>query len=456
MPYIPFTEEQKVMANSVDLAEFLRMRGEKLERVGREHKLIYYDSSGKHDSITLRGSTWFDHKNQVGGGAIKFMQEFYDMDFQTAVQELLGQTITPLSHSPPKAIAKEEKKEFRLPEANANMHRVYAYLIKQRFIDPNIISHFAKQHTLYEDKEHHNAVFVGVDENGVPRQAHKRSTNSFGNAFRITCEGSDTRYSFSHFGKSEKLFVFEAPIDMMSFLTLYPKDWQKNSYIAMNGVYENAVLTALKNHSNINEIVLCVDNDEGVSRVPKPGFSGGKRRSASPSSPASRASAVQNSASSAPPPVPSAKHRPMAANVPQPASTAGRNLPGQTHRTATAAPSAHNKQTLRSDSAPKPCSSTPSAAPAAQGAKQSSARPSTRPSPKGISAPYSTAQPPANPRATAPSRRTAGRNTARASSAGAPLRRAFTVKTLVRSVIQNSPLSGGAFWFCSPHCVHIL
>ena len=263
MPYIPFTDEQKILANSVDLEEFLIMRGEKLERVGREHKLIYYDSSGKHDSITLRGSTWFDHKNQVGGGAIKFMQEFYDMDFQTAVQELLGQRVTPLSHSPPKAIAKEEKKEFRLPQANTNMHRVYAYLIKQRFIAPEVITHFAKQHTLYEDKEHHNAVFVGVDENGVPRQAHKRSTNSYGNSFRITCEGSDTRYSFAHFGESKRLYVFEAPIDMMSFLTLYPKDWQKHSCIAMNGVYENAVLTALKSHSNLSEIVLCVDNDEG-------------------------------------------------------------------------------------------------------------------------------------------------------------------------------------------------
>ena len=263
MPYIPFTDEQKILANSIDLEEFLRMRGEKLERVGREHKLIYYDSSGRHDSITLRGSTWFDHKNQVGGGAIKFMQEFYDMDFQTAVQELLGRTVTPLSHSPPKAIAKEEKKEFKLPEANANMHRVYAYLIKQRFIAPDIISYFAKQHTLYEDKEHHNAVFVGVDENGVPRQASKRSTSTFGNAFRITCEGSDTKYSFSHFGKSSRLYVFEAPIDMMSFLTLYPKEWQKHSYIAMNGVYENAVLTALKNHSNLSEVILCVDNDEG-------------------------------------------------------------------------------------------------------------------------------------------------------------------------------------------------
>lgn len=194
MPYIPFTEEQKVMANSVDLAEFLRMRGEKLERVGREHKLIYYDGSGKHDSITMSGSRWFDHKNQVGGGAIKFMQEFYDMDFQTAVQELLGQTVTSLSHAPPKAVVHEEKtKEFKLPKSNENMHRVFAYLIKQRFINPEIISFFARNHTLYEDKEHHNAVFVGLDENGVPRQASKRSTNSFGKTFRITCEGSDTR-----------------------------------------------------------------------------------------------------------------------------------------------------------------------------------------------------------------------------------------------------------------------
>ena len=263
MPYIPFTDEQKVLANSVNLEEFLRMRGEKLERVGREHKLIYYDSSGKHDSITLRGSTWFDHKNQVGGGAIKFMQEFYDMDFQTAVQELLGQRVTPLSHSPPKAIAKEEKKEFRLPQANTNMHRVYAYLIKQRFISADIITHFAKQHTLYEDKNHHNAVFVGLNEKGEPKQAHKRSTNSVGSTFRITCGGSDTRYSFAHFGENERLYVFEAPIDMLSFLTLYPQDWQRHSYIAMNGVYENAVLTALKNHSNLSEVILCVDNDEG-------------------------------------------------------------------------------------------------------------------------------------------------------------------------------------------------
>lgn len=264
MPYIPFTDEEKQLANSVDLEEYLRVRGEKLERAGREYKLIYSDDSGSHDSITIRGSTWFDHKNQTGGGAIKFMQYHYGMDFPTAVQELLGQRVTSLSSVPMKSTKQSEKqKDFRLPEANDNMHRVFAYLIKQRFIAAEVITHFAKRKLLYEDKKHHNAVFVGVDENGVPRQAHKRGTATFGKSFRQTVEGSDTKYSFAHFGESGKLFIFEAPIDMLSYLTLYPENWQEHSYIAMNGVYENAVLTALKGHSNLSEIVICTDNDVG-------------------------------------------------------------------------------------------------------------------------------------------------------------------------------------------------
>lgn len=57
--------------------------------------------------------------------------------------------------------------------------------------------------------------------------------------------------------------MFEAPIDMLSYLTLNPENWQKHSYIAMNGVYENAVLTALKGHSNLSGVVICTDNDMG-------------------------------------------------------------------------------------------------------------------------------------------------------------------------------------------------
>ena len=262
MPYIPFTDEQKVMANSVDLEYFLRSRGEKLEKVGREHKLIYSDGSGRHDSITMSGSTWFDHKNQTGGGAIKFMQYFYGMSFTDAVQNLLGYTVSPLAKSVPETVP-EPKKEFILPSKNATMNRLYAYLIKQRYIAPEVVSFFAKEGKIYEDAEYHNAVFVGFDEKGVPRQAHKRSTNSYGKTFRITVEGSDTDYSFAHYGTSGRLYVFEAPIDMLSYITLHPENWQEHSYIAMNGVYESAVLKALELHNNIEHIVICTDNDEG-------------------------------------------------------------------------------------------------------------------------------------------------------------------------------------------------
>ncbi|MBQ3567234.1 MAG: DUF3991 and TOPRIM domain-containing protein, partial [Oscillospiraceae bacterium] len=263
-PYIPYTEEEKQLANSVDLAEFLRLRGEKLEKIGREYKLIYTDGTGSHDSITISGSTWYDHKNQIGGGAIRFMRHHYGMDFQTAMHELLGKNFSAVSIPVSKDIPKDKThKEFKLPERNSDMHRVFAYLIKHRHISPDVVTFFAKNHTLYEDKEHHNAVFVSVDEKDVPRQAHKRSANSFGKSFRQTVEGSDTKYSFSHFGKSGKIYIFEAPIDMLSFLILYPENWQNNSYIAMNGVYENAVLTALENHPDLCEIVICTDNDEG-------------------------------------------------------------------------------------------------------------------------------------------------------------------------------------------------
>ena len=249
MPYIPFTDEQKMLANNVDLEQFLRMRGERLERAGSSSKLIYSDGAGRHDSIMIHGNEWFDHKNQIGGGPIKFMQEFYGMSFAEAVQELLGVKVSPISHKSRDDTVNEEKKEFKLPEKAPNMRRVFAYLIKQRFIRSDVLVHFAKAGKLFEDAKYHNAVFVGLDENGVPCQASKRSTTTMGKTIKLTVEGSDTKYSFAHYGTSGRLYVFEAPIDMLSYITLHPENWQQHSYIAMNGVYESAVLYALQGYS---------------------------------------------------------------------------------------------------------------------------------------------------------------------------------------------------------------
>jgi len=260
MPYINFSDDDLYRANNADLVAFLESRGERVKRVGATFQYIYTDAAGTHDSVTISGGKWYDHKNQRGGFAVKFLQEFLSFSFQDSVLELLGGNCSSQIAKPsPKPVVKP----FELPEANSDMRRVFAYLTKQRFINPQIISHFAHEHKIYEDKKFHNVVFVGTDENGVPKQAAVRSTISFGKPFRITVAGSDTNYSFSHFGNDGKLFVFEAPIDMLSFITLKQKDWKNHSYIAMNGVYESALLKALESHSDLKNIYLCTDNDEG-------------------------------------------------------------------------------------------------------------------------------------------------------------------------------------------------
>lgn len=71
--YIHFTDEQKERANSVDLEEFLRQRGEKLLRAGRESRLA------RVHHITVRGNEWYDHIARQGGHAVSFVQHYYGM-----------------------------------------------------------------------------------------------------------------------------------------------------------------------------------------------------------------------------------------------------------------------------------------------------------------------------------------------------------------------------------------
>ena len=252
--YIHFTDEQKERANSVDLEEFLRQRGEKLSRAGRESRLA------RVHHITVRGNEWYDHIARQGGHAVSFVQHYYGTTYQEAMKLLLGKE---LGEAYPAAQPKREEppRPFALPPPHTDMRRVYAYLMKQRHISREVVTHFVRAGLLYEDAQYHNCVFVGTDEQGVPRHAHKRSTNSQGKSFKVNVEGSRPQYSFHHVGRDNLLYVFEAPIDMLSFLTLYPEDWQARSYVALCGTGGQAMHWMLEQNQHLRDVVLCLDND---------------------------------------------------------------------------------------------------------------------------------------------------------------------------------------------------
>ena len=148
----------------------------------------------------------------------------------------------------------EIPKPFVLPEKNENMRRVYAYLMKARCIDHRIITSFVKKDMIYEDKKYHNVVFVGYNPVGMPRHVHKRGTYTKGEPFKGTVDGSDPHYSFHYAGGDNIVYVFEAPIDMLSFIRLYQEDWEKHNYVALCGVAEHALMQILKDNPNIKRI----------------------------------------------------------------------------------------------------------------------------------------------------------------------------------------------------------
>ena len=245
-----YTQEQIDRANQADLVSFLQSQGEQLTRAGNEYRWK------RHDSLTVRGNKWYRHSQSKGGAPIDFVMEFYGKSFTEAVEMLTGEKG---EAPPPDRPCPASLSDFRLPPPNGDNRTARNYLTAARRIDEDVTGFFFSTGDIYEEATHHNAVFVGRDESGIPRYAHQRGTA--GN-FRLDVKGSDKAFNFCYRGKGERLFVFEAPIDLLSFLCLFKKDWQKQSYLALGGVGEKALLRFLSDRPNIKTVYLCLDSDE--------------------------------------------------------------------------------------------------------------------------------------------------------------------------------------------------
>ncbi len=265
MAYVYFTEQDRKDANETDIANYLIAHGKTVKRVGREK--VWDSPSGK---VSLNGSVWYSQYEQVGGGAINFVRKYFGKSFPEAVQDLLGHSV--MSESKP--VAYERKQEERLPFAaplkHTDMRRVYGYLLNDRCLDRDVVYAFAHAGLLYEEPEYHNAVFLGVDDDGTPRHAQKRSTSPASD-FKNNVAGSDADYSFHWNGTSDRLYVFEAPIDMLAYISLHKENWQQHSYVALCSTADRAAIRILKSNPALKNIYLCLDHDsagiEGAYRI---------------------------------------------------------------------------------------------------------------------------------------------------------------------------------------------
>ena len=243
-----YTQAQIDKANAVDLEKFLRAQGETLVRSGKEYRWK------AHDSLTVCGNKWFRHSQSKGGLPVDFVMEFYGKSFPEAVQMLTGEPGEAQPEADP-----APSPAFRLPLWNVTNANILNYLTQERKLSPSLVNFFIAAGDIYEDAAHHNVVFVGRDADGHPRYASSRGIRE---KFRQDAAGAEKAFGFAHRGTDKQLLVFEAPIDLLSFIELFPKNWQQHNYLSLGGVSGKALRQFLSERPDVERVFLCLDADK--------------------------------------------------------------------------------------------------------------------------------------------------------------------------------------------------
>ena len=243
-----YTQAQIDRANAANLEDFLRAQGETLVRSGKEYRWK------AHDSLTVCGNKWFRHSQSKGGFPVDFVMEFYGKSFPEAVQMLTGEPgeVQPEADPAPSPA-------FRLPLRNVTNANILNYLTQERKLSPSLVNFFIVAGDIYEDAAHHNVVFVGRDADGHPRYASSRGIRE---KFRQDAAGAEKAFGFAHRGTDKQLLVFEAPIDLLSFIELFPKNWQQHNYLSLGGVSAKALQQFLSERPDVERVFLCLDSDK--------------------------------------------------------------------------------------------------------------------------------------------------------------------------------------------------
>ncbi|MEY8378843.1 DUF3991 and TOPRIM domain-containing protein [Lachnospiraceae bacterium 56-18] len=266
MPYI--APEIVQQAKQIDLLTYLRNY--------EPYELVHVSggtyTTKTHDSLKISNGKWMWWSQQIGGrSALDYLIKVRNLSFMQAVEMIAGQAAI----QPPVSLPAEKttEKKLLLPKANRSVTRVVSYL-QGRGIDMEIIDFCLQTGRIYESANYHNAVFVGRDEEEMPRYAALRG---IGTDFIGDANGSDKNYSFSIPSDKfcEEVHLFESAIDLLSYASLLQidgQDWRKNHLLSLAGVYQPAkeiekskvpaALTRfLRAYPRVRTVVFHLDND---------------------------------------------------------------------------------------------------------------------------------------------------------------------------------------------------
>ena len=224
-------------ARQMDLLTYLRLY--EPEEIVKISDSVY--ATRTHDSLKISNGAWMWWSQGYGGyTALDYLIKVKEMAFVDAVELLCGERarMPPSPTVVPKQEKPKAKKVLLLPKKAPTNDTAIRYLCS-RGIDKAIINECIAKGLLYENLPYHSVIFVGYDDNNIPRYAGYRATG--GERLLGDCSGSDKQYSFRLAdGKGDTVHLFESAIDLLSFATLLKiggEDYHRYNMISLSGVY---------------------------------------------------------------------------------------------------------------------------------------------------------------------------------------------------------------------------
>ena len=217
-----------------------------------------------HDSLHFYNTSRYHRfSDNTDGDLLDFLRKYADLTLEEIKAELekndYGFELVQRTAKKPTKV-----KRIKLPNrCDVNLPAIKSYL-GERCISADMIDDFIDQGILYADN-HKNCVFCNEEKICVIRATKENSS-----ILKKTQVAEENNYFCFNYGGefSNKIFVFESVIDLMSFLDY---EQEQGYYVALAGLKDGALEKAIKdlNTTGEKDIVLCVDWDDAGRKFSK-------------------------------------------------------------------------------------------------------------------------------------------------------------------------------------------
>ena len=261
---------------NISIFEFAEKRGYELKRIKDDYFKI--DKMGG-TYITPSKNMFNSFAQKTGGGIIQFVMFTEGLTNKEAMHllndEYLAGNLKPIDVSKHEknqnSIIEKKEKAFILPPKNSDNKEIINYLVNYRKIDKEFVDKAINENKIYQKQKDRNLIYLVVNSKNEITGAEWINTDQDGQykGRKGFVAGSkineDCAFEFK--GTSNKLYLFESPTDLMSYMTLEKLkgnyDNIKNDTFIANWSIANdkIVKNYIQNNKNITEVYICYDND---------------------------------------------------------------------------------------------------------------------------------------------------------------------------------------------------